>query len=233
MSTSSLAECLEERRPYHHGNLREALLARAAEVIGAEGVEALSLRALARDLGISHAAPARHFQTRTDLLAALAEDGVEKLIAATEAALAPTRPDPVQRLRVLARAYLSWAVDHPAHYNAVRNPEVSRHASLGLRTKMSRFAEEQRVALRRAQLAGWRSEVSLDVLMFQLVATLVGSATILADPLYRDVLGNMCDADRISEIVDRAFPAMLSGENAFYGSADPPSVGKAAEPNVG
>ena len=60
---------------YHHGNLRQALLERAAQVIAESGVEALSLRALARDLGVSHAAPSRHFPDRRALLGELAKDG--------------------------------------------------------------------------------------------------------------------------------------------------------------
>lgn len=204
MSTSSVA-ITGDRRPYHHGNLREALLQRAAEVIGTEGVEALSLRALARDLGVSHAAPARHFQTRNDLLAALAEDGVDKLIAASRTAQDACGPNPMEHLRALTRSYLRWAVDHPAAYNAVRNPEVSRHASPNLKMKMALFAQDQRDALRRAQVEGWRSDASLNDLMFQLVALLVGSATILSDPIYHEVLGPVSEAERIEEVVERAF----------------------------
>ena len=211
MSTLDRESCCPSgARRYHHGNLRDALLERAAEVIGSEGIEALSLRALARDLGVSHAAPGRHFQTRTDLLAALAEDGVDRLIAATESAMAASGGDPVEQLRSLASAYLQWANEHPAHYNAVRNPEVVRCASPGLKAKMMRFAEKQRATLRQAQAAGWMVEVDLDLLMFQFVATLVGSATVISDPLYREVLGPICAPDRVGDIVERAFPRMTA-----------------------
>ena len=53
---------------YHHGDLRAALIARAAEVVVADGVGALSLRELARDLGVSHGAPSRHFPDKQALL---------------------------------------------------------------------------------------------------------------------------------------------------------------------
>ena len=68
-------------QPYHHGKLREALLARAREVIEEAGVEGLSLRQLARDLGVSHAAPGKHFRDKQALLDALALDGFRSMNA--------------------------------------------------------------------------------------------------------------------------------------------------------
>ena len=56
---------------YHHGNLRDEILTRAAEIVGEDGIEALSLRRIARDLGVSHGAPNRHFKTKAELLAEL------------------------------------------------------------------------------------------------------------------------------------------------------------------
>ena len=57
---------------YHHGDLRAALIARATEVIATGGVDALSLRELARDIGVSHGAPGRHFPDKQALLDAVA-----------------------------------------------------------------------------------------------------------------------------------------------------------------
>src|ERR1700759_2357082 len=68
-----------EARPYHHGNLRTALLAAAEDTLRERGVQALSLRELAREVGVSHAAPRRHFEARQALLDALAEAGFERL----------------------------------------------------------------------------------------------------------------------------------------------------------
>ena len=81
-------------RPYHHGNLRAALLEQAERTL-ADGGD-LSLRALARQVGVSHAAPRRHFAGKQALLDALAEDGFERLGAELRAALAerPTASTP-------------------------------------------------------------------------------------------------------------------------------------------
>ncbi len=99
-------------RPYHHGNLRPALLA-AAERALARGGE-LSLRELAREIGVSHAAPRRHFAGKQALLDALALDGFERLGSAMAVALEQAGPTFAGRLRALARAYVRFAVEHGA-----------------------------------------------------------------------------------------------------------------------
>nr|WP_189303654.1 TetR/AcrR family transcriptional regulator [Streptomyces cinerochromogenes] len=101
-------------RPYHHGDLRAALLRSAERTLREKGVGALSLRELARDTGVSHAAPGRHFKDKQALLDALALDGYERLNQALATADAhPDRPLE-QRMAALARAYLGFAVENPA-----------------------------------------------------------------------------------------------------------------------
>src|SRR5690349_12922876 len=64
---------------YHHGNLRDALLAAGAEILAEEGIEGLSLRALAKATVVTQAAPYTHFRDKDDLLAAIAENGFQRL----------------------------------------------------------------------------------------------------------------------------------------------------------
>jgi AcrR family transcriptional regulator len=182
------------------------LLQRAATVIAAEGVEALSLRGLARDLGVSHAAPARHFSGRAELLAALAENGADALVAATAHALEGCGPLPLDRLRAACRAYLVWALEHPAHYSAIRNPEVLRHAAPSLRAKMAGFVAGLRRMLGEAHAAGWHGETDPDLLMFQLGATLLGAATLLTEPLHRGILGDPGGMARVDGLIRAAIP---------------------------
>ncbi|MFE3862650.1 TetR/AcrR family transcriptional regulator [Streptomyces goshikiensis] len=103
---------------YHHGNLRAALLERAEAVLTASGAEGLSLRGLARDLGVSHAAPSRHFRDRQALLDALAVSGFTTLNARLRSAAAggtAGAAGPVgARLAGLGRAYVDFAVGHTA-----------------------------------------------------------------------------------------------------------------------
>jgi AcrR family transcriptional regulator len=108
------------RKPvaYHHGDLRRALLAEAALLVEAEGVDALTLRALGRRIGVSHAAPAHHFTDKAGLLAELAADGFEELSAALEEAAHRGRTG-AARLREVGRAYLRFARTRPGHYRVM------------------------------------------------------------------------------------------------------------------
>ncbi|MEV7687379.1 TetR/AcrR family transcriptional regulator [Streptomyces bungoensis] len=101
-------------RPYHHGDLRTALLESADRTLREKGAGALSLRELARDTGVSHAAPGRHFKDKQALLDALALDGYERLNRALGAAAEQPGHTFEQRMTALARAYLGFAVENPA-----------------------------------------------------------------------------------------------------------------------
>jgi AcrR family transcriptional regulator len=109
---------------YHHGELRRALLEEAAAVVERDGVAALSLRELARRLGVSHAAPAHHFADRAALLIELARDGFERFAAALEEAGAQAR-DPLDRLRRIGHAYVRFAIEHPGRFHVMFGPELS------------------------------------------------------------------------------------------------------------
>ena len=101
-------------RPYHHGNLRAALLEQAERTVADGGAQALSLRELARDIGVSHAAPRRHFPDRQALLDALAEEGFDRLGDELERAVAAAGPSFGPRLHALSQAYIAFAIRHAA-----------------------------------------------------------------------------------------------------------------------
>jgi AcrR family transcriptional regulator len=96
-------------RPYHHGNLREALLAQAERTVRERGTQDLSLRELAREVGVSHAAPRRHFADRQALLDALAEAGFARLGAELRDAVDGAGEDFEARLQATAAAYVRFA----------------------------------------------------------------------------------------------------------------------------
>ncbi|MFD0899584.1 TetR/AcrR family transcriptional regulator [Actinomadura sediminis] len=103
-----------EDRPYHHGNLRAALLDAAGRSLRERGADRLSLRDLAREVGVSHAAPRRHFPDRQALLDALAEDGFADLDAALRTALADADEDYPSRVRAAMTAYVRFATENAA-----------------------------------------------------------------------------------------------------------------------
>jgi AcrR family transcriptional regulator len=101
-------------RPYHHGNLREALLAAGERALETTGAANLSLRELAREVGVSHAAPRRHFADRQALLDALALNGFAQLGARLDEALRDAGGAFRPRILALARAYVAFATTRPA-----------------------------------------------------------------------------------------------------------------------
>jgi AcrR family transcriptional regulator len=101
-------------RPYHHGNLRTALLAAAERTVRERGVQELSLRELARDVGVSHGAPRRHFPDRQALLDALAESGFIRLGAELQLAFDAAGEDFEGRLAAVAAAYVRFATEDAA-----------------------------------------------------------------------------------------------------------------------
>jgi AcrR family transcriptional regulator len=113
-------------RPYHHGDLRRAILAAAVDSIQRDGVDALSLRALAREAGVSHAAPAHHFGDRSGLLTAVATEGF--------AVLADELGETFERTRSFLEvgvAYVRFAVRHPAHFAVMYRPELLLYGGVG------------------------------------------------------------------------------------------------------
>ncbi|WP_347108747.1 TetR/AcrR family transcriptional regulator [Paenarthrobacter sp. S56] len=99
-------------QPYHHGNLREALLERAVRTLEDSGPDRLSLRQLARDLGVSHAAPAKHFRDKQALIDALAMAGFGMMNNAITEAARETG-DLRARFENVAAAYVDFALARP------------------------------------------------------------------------------------------------------------------------
>lgn len=102
---------------YHHGNLRDALIGAALEELQENGPAGLSLRALARAVGVSATAVYRHFANKDELLADIATEGFQGL-SAEMTALLRREPDAdaLRRLEILGEGYVRYAVTHPAHY---------------------------------------------------------------------------------------------------------------------
>lgn len=118
---------------YHHGRLRAALIEAAADAVASHGVAALSLRALARELGVSHTAPRHHFNDKRGLLTALAADGyarlAEKLFAAGDDFLEA------------GVAYVRFAIENPGHFAVMYQPELVHEEDVALQEARGRTGE--------------------------------------------------------------------------------------------
>ena len=126
---------MKPRRPYHHGDLRQALVDAAIDLLRESGPEALTLRGAARAAGVSQAAPYRHFKDRRALVAAVADDGFRRLRLAMSEGASPSPPkrgarkrqstrDAASGLRQLAIEYVGFAHEHPAEYRVMFGAEI-------------------------------------------------------------------------------------------------------------
>lgn len=115
---------LQKKFKYHHGNLRDALLRAARDLLESDGVEGLSLRALAKATGVTQAAPYSHFRDKDDLLAAIAEEGFQRLALqmAEDATGAPSTQARIERLMV---SYITFAQNNKALFQIMFGRELA------------------------------------------------------------------------------------------------------------
>ena len=124
MSTSS------SNAPYHHGNLRQALLEAALLILERDGEAGLGLRDLARAVGVSAAAPYRHFDSRAALLEALAVTGFQRFTAAMEAISGTNPPD---LMAAMGKTYVLFALDNANLFRLMFSPQLKKDGRPGLR----------------------------------------------------------------------------------------------------
>jgi AcrR family transcriptional regulator len=115
-------------KPYHHGDLRRALIDAALRLAEEGGAEQVSVREAARRAGVSPGAPFRHFETREALMTAVAEEAQRRFRAEIERALADAPAgDPLNRFGKLGLAYLRWAAHNPAHFEIISSGRYFDH----------------------------------------------------------------------------------------------------------
>ncbi len=110
---------MTDEKPYHHGDLRAALLQAAEVELASRGIEAFSLRAVAKQAGVSHAAPAHHFGDANGLLTALATEGYRQLLTAQLRREAQATGDAVAQLVASGLGYIDFAMERPALFRLV------------------------------------------------------------------------------------------------------------------
>lgn len=126
------------KRGYHHGNLREALVRAALDLIREKGPFGFTFADAARSAGVSSAAPYRHFRDRDALVADVARRGFELFAEALDRAWNDGKPDPFHGLDAIGRAYLTFARDQPAYYSAMFEAGVALDQDLELRDAADR-----------------------------------------------------------------------------------------------
>jgi AcrR family transcriptional regulator len=187
-------------RPYHHGNLRAALLAQAERTVRERGVQDLSLRELARDAGVSHGAPRRHFADRQALLDALAEAGFERLGAELRSAFYAAGDDFEARLRATAAAYVRFATRDAALLELMF---AGKHREQSLQEAAERAFSVILELIEQGQAEGALDAGEAERVGLVLFATVQGIAAL--------VTSGMVPAERLDELVADATTHFLRG----------------------
>ena len=166
-----------EDRSYHHGRLRTALLDEAERALRSRGAEGLSLRDLARQAGVSHAAPRRHFADKQALLDALGERGFARLAEEVRTAIGDAGEDHPARLSAVAKTFVHFAIDNAELLKlmfATKNGEPS----VILRESATNLFAAIRSIIDDAQKAGTIAARNPEQIQLLFAAVLQGIATL-------------------------------------------------------
>jgi AcrR family transcriptional regulator len=123
------------RKSYHHGSLRETLIATALELLDTGGREAVNVREAARRAGVSPGAPFRHFPDRDALLAALATAIGQEFRSFSDRAIARAGTNPLSQFRAMGLAYIRYAIDHPRRFQLLHAETCTDPSALALFTR--------------------------------------------------------------------------------------------------
>ncbi len=127
---------MKTKKTYHHGNLREVLLNAALEILDSSGVEAVSIRAIARMANVSHAAPANHFADRRALLTAISVLIFKQLATTIDTALASGPAARKKRIKVFADSLLEFGLNYPHRYKLMWRRDLLDDDDLELQQTM-------------------------------------------------------------------------------------------------
>jgi AcrR family transcriptional regulator len=197
-------------RPYHHGNLRVALLEQAERTLRERGAADLSLRELARDVGVSHGAPRRHFADRQALLDALAEAGFARLRADLGRAADRAGTDFEARLRASATAYVRFATRDAALLELMF---AAKHRSGAIDEAAERAFAVMLALIEQGQAEGAIETGPPERVGLVLFATLQGIATLVA--------GGIVSVELLDGLVADAIANFLRGSRAAVRGAHP------------
>jgi AcrR family transcriptional regulator len=197
-------------RPYHHGALREALLDAAELVLRRDGLRGLTLRAISREVGVSHTAPQRHFNDTAGVLSELAAIGHHRL-AASMAKHAEGIENELERRKAIARGYIRFAVDQPDLFRLMSRNELldQSNEALSNARRMSIRALASTIDQRRApERAIQRIETTRAIEMTAGWAYVHGLAMLLIDGRLNSVAKVTDNIDDAAALVAAAIERM-------------------------
>ena len=193
-----------EDTPYHHGALRDALLQAAERVLERDGLAGLTLRAVAREAGVSHAAPTHHFGDLTGLVSELAAIGFRQFNQAMAESCAPDTPFPARGL-ARAHAYVGYAQAHPGMYGLMFRTERLDYS----RPSLHEAAEASFAGLAHAIAASRHEPIKEQALTLEQAAAIArawslvhGFTMLLLDGRLSDILHRLPEGTDTSTLLD-------------------------------
>ncbi|MCK1394877.1 TetR-like C-terminal domain-containing protein [Bradyrhizobium sp. 1] len=200
--------------PYHHGALREALLEAAERVLERDGLSGLTLRAVAREAGVSHAAPTHHFGDLTGLLSELAAVGFRQFNAAM-ASSCDAATTPLARALARPKAYVAYAQAHPGMYGIMFRTERLDYS----RPSLNEAAEASFAGLANAIGMMRQEQISGDALTLNQGAAIArawsmvhGFTMLLLDGRLEDILGRLPEGTTPERLFETMLMAPVTGK---------------------
>jgi AcrR family transcriptional regulator len=214
--TAGRARSAKTETPYHHGALREALLQAAERVLERDGLAGLTLRAVAREAGVSHAAPTHHFGDLTGLLSELAAVGFRQFNAVM-AASCDAATTPLEAALARPKAYIAYAQAHPGMYGIMFRTERLDYS----RPSLHEAAEASFAGLANAIGMMRQEQISGDALTLNQGAAIArawsmvhGFTMLLLDGRLEDILARLPEGTTAERLLEAMLTAPVAAKLA-------------------
>lgn len=205
---------VKSEAPYHHGALREALLQAAERVLERDGLAGLTLRAVAREAGVSHAAPTHHFGDLTGLLSELAAVGFRQFNVAM-ASSSDSATTPLERALARPKAYVAYAQAHPGMYGIMFRTERLDYS----RPSLHEAAEASFAGLANAVGMMRQEQIRGDALTLNQGAAIArawsmvhGFTMLLLDGRLEDILGRLPEGTTPERLLEAMLMSPVTGK---------------------
>lgn len=200
---------MAERTPYHHGDLRLALVEAALQLLAERGLEGVTLRETARRTGVSHSAPYHHFPDKAHLIEALAIASYHRFQASLQHAWDTTKGPSIARFRAVGLAYVRFAIEHPQEFRLMNRPELRRGAAgrgdgATQVDKAARGSYEVLInSIRASQSDGFLEPGDPEAMALTAWASVHGLAVLLLDGLLQEEVAAMGSGLDLADVVTK------------------------------
>ena len=196
-----------KRSGYHHGDLRHALLEAGLHLVQEQGIEAVTLREVARRAGVSHAAPYHHFPDKAALIEALAIQGFNTFTRTLRETWSAAPGTPLDRLGALGGTYVRFALEHQAEFRLMNRPELRQTTDAGEPSPVSGAALEAyhvlRDAVQACQVAGLVPEGDPEPWALTAWASVHGLAVLQIEGLLQGRVESVEEGMQLAQVVTR------------------------------